>query len=183
LPNCPQFIIAEVGAWKVGAIVTPLNPLYSERELAGLLTGSGAETVVALTSLYSRIKSIQPYTALKRVIVTSIKEYLPMLLSFLFTLIKDRTEGPRIRLHATDLWLRDLLKGYALAPRLGTPVGPDDPAVILMSGGTTGTPKGALGRHRSLVAAGLQSHAWLQPVWEDWQDIVMLPVPLFHAYG
>jgi long-chain acyl-CoA synthetase len=183
LPNCPQFIIAEVGAWKVGAIVTPLNPLYSERELTGLLAGSGAETVVALTSLYTRIKNVQPHTALKRVIATSIKEYLPLLHSFLFTLIKERKEGHRIRLHATDLWLRDLLKGYALAPRLGTPVGPDDPAVILMSGGTTGTPKGALGRHRSLVAAGLQSHAWLQPVWEDWHDIVMLPVPLFHAYG
>jgi len=183
LPNCPQFIIAEVGAWKVGAIVTPLNPLYSERELAGLLAGSGAETVVALTSLYTRVKSVQPHTALKRVIATSIKEYLPLLLSFLFALIKERKEGHCIRLHATDLWLRDLLKGYADARRPDTVVGPEDPAVIVMSGGTTGTPKGALGRHRSLVAAGLQSHAWLQPVWEDWHDIVMLPVPLFHAYG
>jgi long-chain acyl-CoA synthetase len=183
LPNCPQFIIAEVGAWKVGAIITPLNPLYSERELIGLLAGSGAETVVVLTSWYTRIKSVQPRTALKRVIATSIKEYLPLLVSFLFTLIKERREGHRIRLQAPDLWLRDLLKGYALAPRLDTLVGPDDPAVILMSGGTTGTPKGALGRHRSLVAAALQSHAWLQPVWEDWHDIVMLPVPLFHAYG
>jgi long-chain acyl-CoA synthetase len=159
LPNCPQFIIAEVGAWKVGAIVTPLNPLYSERELTGFLAGSDAETVVALTSLYTRIKSIQPHTALKRVIATSIKEYLPLLLSFLFTLIKERKEGHRIRLHATDLWLSDLLKGHASARRPDTVIGPDDPAVILMSGGTTGIPKGALGRHRSLVAAGLQSHA------------------------
>jgi long-chain acyl-CoA synthetase len=98
-------------------------------------------------------------------------------------LTKERKDGHRIRLHAPDLWLRDLLKGYAHASRPDTVVGPDDPAVILMSGGTTGTPKGALGQHHSLVAAGLQSHAWLQPVWEDWHDMVMLPVPLFHAYG
>jgi long-chain acyl-CoA synthetase len=57
LPNCPQFIIAEVGAWKAGAIVTPLNPLYSERELAGLLMACGAETLVTLTSLYTRSKA------------------------------------------------------------------------------------------------------------------------------
>jgi long-chain acyl-CoA synthetase len=33
------------------------------------------------------------------------------------------------------------------------------------------------------MAVGLQSHAWIQPVWEDWHDSVMLPLPLFHAYG
>jgi long-chain acyl-CoA synthetase len=183
LPNCPQFIIAEVGAWKVGAIVTPLNPLYSERELAGILMACGAETLVALTPLYTRIKSLQPHTVVKRVIVTNIKEYLPPLLSLLFTLIKERKEGYRIRLHADDLRLRDLLKRYTHASRTDTAVTPDDAAVILMSGGTTGSPKGALGQHRSLVAAGLQSHAWLQPIWHDWHDIVMLPLPLFHAYG
>jgi long-chain acyl-CoA synthetase len=183
LPNCPQFIIAEVGAWKVGAIVTPLNPLYSERELTDFLGGSGAETVVALTSLYTRIKSAQPHTALKRVIATSIKEYLPPLQSFLFTLLKETRESLRRQLHAEDFRLQDLLKRYAHAPRPNIAVGPDDAAVILMSGGTTGTPKGALGQHGSLVAAGLQSYAWLRPVWVDWRDIVMLPLPLFHAYG
>jgi len=72
---------------------------------------------------------------------------------------------------------------YRHAPRPKVPIDPDDPAVILMSGGTTGTPKGAVGLHAGLVAAGLQSHAWLRPVWEDWRDIILLPLPLFHAYG
>ncbi|HSF29299.1 MAG TPA: long-chain fatty acid--CoA ligase [Candidatus Tectomicrobia bacterium] len=183
LPNCPQFIIAEVGAWKVGAIVTPLSPLYSERELAGLLKAWGAETLVVLTPWYTRIKRIQPHTALKRVIATNIKEYLPPLQRLLFTLLKERKEGHRVRLHADDFRLSDLFKHYAQAPRPNTPAAPADAAVILMSGGTTGPPKGALARHRSLVASGLQSHAWLQPVWEDGRDIIMLPVPLSHAYG
>ena len=81
------------------------------------------------------------------------------------------------------LWFGELLEAYRHAPRPKVPIGPDDPAVILMSGGTTGTPKGAVGRHAGLVAAGLQIHAWLRPVWEDWRDIVLLPLPLFHAYG
>jgi len=61
-------------------------------------------------------------------------------------LMKEKREGHRVRLHATDLWPSDLLKGYASARQPDTVVGPDDPAVILMSGGTTGIPKGALGR-------------------------------------
>ena len=48
LPNCPQFLIAELGAWKAGAIACPLNLTYSERELQEALSASGAETVVVL---------------------------------------------------------------------------------------------------------------------------------------
>jgi long-chain acyl-CoA synthetase len=44
LPNCPQFLVAEVGIWKVGAIACPLNPLYTEHELQTALADSGAET-------------------------------------------------------------------------------------------------------------------------------------------
>src|SRR5579862_2717953 len=38
LPNCPQFFIAELGTWKIGAIAAPLNPTYTERELEQSLT-------------------------------------------------------------------------------------------------------------------------------------------------
>ena len=51
LPNCPQFFIAQFGAWKIGAIVAPLNPIYTEHELEGPLRDHGIETVVTLTPL------------------------------------------------------------------------------------------------------------------------------------
>jgi long-chain acyl-CoA synthetase len=59
----------------------------------------------------------------------------------------------------------------------------DDPAVILMSGGTTGTPKGVVGTHRGMVVAGHQLQAWLSPAMNAWTDTIMLPLPLFHVYG
>ena len=49
LPNCPQYVIAELGAWKAGAITVALNPIYTERELEAPLRDSGATVVVALT--------------------------------------------------------------------------------------------------------------------------------------
>ena len=79
LPNCPQFLIAEIGAWKAGATVLPLNPLYTASELREPLDNAGAEVVVTLTPFYKRLKDIQRETPVKRIIATSIKEYLPPL--------------------------------------------------------------------------------------------------------
>src|SRR5213594_1317277 len=59
LPNCPQFLIAEFGAWKLGAIVSPLNPIYTEHELEPPLKEQGVETIVTLTRFYPRIKRVQ----------------------------------------------------------------------------------------------------------------------------
>ncbi len=183
LPNCPQFVIAELGAWKAGAIVVPLNPLYSSDELQLLLADCGAETVVILAPFSPRVQAVQPHTAVKRIIATRIQEYLSPLRRVAYALTREGHAGQRLQLSPGDFWFGELLEAYRHAPCPKVAIDPDDPAVILMSGGTTGTPKGAVGLHAGLVAAGLQIHAWLQPVWENWHDIVLLPLPIFHAYG
>src|SRR5215212_1843719 len=68
LPNCPQFLICELGAWKAGAVVHPLNPIYTTQELQGALRRTGAETIVVLTPFYDRVKAVQSHTALSRVV-------------------------------------------------------------------------------------------------------------------
>src|SRR5688572_12049452 len=80
LPNCPQFLIAEIGAWKIGATVLPLNPLYTASELRDPLVNAGVRLVVTLTPFYKRLKDIQRSTAVEQIVATNIKEYLPMLL-------------------------------------------------------------------------------------------------------
>ena len=59
----------------------------------------------------------------------------------------------------------------------------DDPAVLLMSGGTTGTPKGVLGRHGAYVATSIQVEAWTRAVLGRGDSVIMLPLPLFHVYA
>jgi long-chain acyl-CoA synthetase len=183
LPNCPQFLIAELGAWKAGTILVPLNPIYSEQELEGTLQRTGVETIVVLTLFYGRIKAVQPRTGLRRVIATNIKEYLPPLLRVLFTLAKERRDGHRVRLGAGDLWLGELLDRHAGAPRPSLAVRPEDPAVILMSGGTTGTPKGVVGLHRHYTITGRQLGTWLQAGTTPWDDVIMAALPLFHSFA
>ena len=183
LPNCPQFVIAQLGAWKAGAIVVALNPIYTEHELEGPLSRSGADTIVVLTPFYKTAKACAAHAGIRRVIATNIKEYLPPLLRVLFTLFKERREGHRITLEAGDLWFQDLMSAHAGAPRPAVSISLDDPAIILMSGGTTGTPKGVVGLHRAYVTAGLQLREWIQSACQDWQDTLMLPLPLFHVYA
>ncbi len=183
LPNSPQSIIAQLGAWKAGAIVSPLNSLYTARELEGALNEIGAETVVVLTRFYDKVKSLQPATQVRRVIATSIKEYLPGHLRFLYTLVKEKKEGDRIELQPGDLWWQDLLRQHAGAPRPAVPLALDDPAILLFSGGTTGTPKAALGTHHALLMSAMQLHAYAHTVLADWDDVITLVMPMFHVYG
>jgi long-chain acyl-CoA synthetase len=183
LPNCPQFLIAEFAAWKVGAIVCPFNPTYSEREMEDALQATGAETVVVLNRFYGKVKNIQSRTSVKRVIATSIKEYLPWTLRFAYTLLKEKKEGERINVVAGDFRFVGLLRRFRRSAPPISDTSLDDPAVILMSGGTTGTPKGVTGSHRGMVVAGHQLRAWLRPAMNEWTDKIMLPLPLFHVYG
>lgn len=183
LPNCPQFLIAELGAWKVGAIVAPLNPLYSDREIEEAMARSQPSTLVVLNRFYPRAKALQPVTTVQRIVTANIKEYLPPLLRFLFTVVKEKKEGDRIRLRTGDFRMADLLETHGDAGAPSTVVEPTDPAVLLMSGGTTGGAKAVLGLHRSLVTSGAQIRSWLSPILGEWDDRVLIPLPLFHVYA
>jgi long-chain acyl-CoA synthetase len=183
LPNCPQFFIAELGAWKLGAIVAPINPVYADVEIEAALRESGATVIVTLTRFYERVKRVQPRTAIREVIATNIKEYFPALLRTLFTLFREKKDGDRIQLAAGDHSLASLLSRHAHDAPPTVQVSPEDPAVLLMSGGTTGTAKAALGTHGAYVCAGLQIKAWNASALNGEHDVYFIPLPLFHVYA
>jgi long-chain acyl-CoA synthetase len=175
--------VAELAIWKLGAIVAPLNPIYTEQELEGPLHENGIDTVVTLTRFYHRVTRLRDRTGLKRVIVTNIKEYFPPLLKILFTLAREKKEGDRVQIADGDFRFDDLLRRHRNARCPRAALTPDDPAVLLMSGGTTGTPKGVLGRHSAYVLTGLQVEAWLGAALGKGDSVLMLPLPLFHVYA
>ena len=183
LPNCPQFFIAQFGAWKIGAIVAPLNPIYTEHELEGPIRDHGIETLITLTRFYRRVKNIQARTGLKRVVATNIKEHFPPILRVLFTLVRETREGDRITLEPGDYDLASLLRANRGRTVERARLAADDPAVLLMSGGTTGTPKGVVGTHGGYVIAGLQIRKWNEAALRGADDVILLPLPMFHVYG
>jgi long-chain acyl-CoA synthetase len=182
MPNSPQFVMAFYAILKAGGLVVATNPLYTAREIEHQMKDSGTEIMLVMSNFYSTIKEVQPKTPLKTLIVTNIKEYLPGMLRFLFTLTKEKKDGHRVELGEGDYWLQDLLKEYSAADRPQIEMKPKDDALYQYSGGTTGLSKAAIATHGNLVANTLQIKSWLPSVNEG-AETVLMAIPMFHVYG
>lgn len=182
MPNTPQFVMAYFAILKLGAIVVAVNPLYSPREIEHQANDAGIEIMLVMSNFYNLIKDVQPKTKIRTVVVTNIKETLPSILAFLFTLTKEKKGGFRIELAEGDHWMQDLINNHQPEDRPQVDVSADDNALFQYSGGTTGISKAAIAMHRNLVANALQIRSWMVLA-EDGQETVLMAIPLFHVYG
>ncbi len=182
LPNCPQYAIAYYATLRIGGVVVPCNPLYQAQEMAHQLKDSAAEVIVTLSSLYPVVKAVRAETRLRHVVVAQIKTYFPALLRALFTLFMEAPRGHRVDLtgEADTHWFTQLLERGPARPQ-PVAVAPNDLAVLMYTGGTTGISKGAMLTHRNILVNAYQCKTWLNA--PDAQDILMVQVPLFHCYG
>lgn len=186
LPNSPQMLIAEFGIWKAGALAVPMNPLYSETELEHAFRECGAVAAVVLAPFYPKLEALRagrPDGPLRLLVPTGIGEYLPPLKRLLFTLLKERQGGHRVEARGGDTPFREVLAAGRRGGALPAFPRPDEPALFLFSGGTTGTPKCAVSTHRSLVASGMQISSWFSVILSGGADPIMLNMPLFHVYA
>ncbi len=187
-PNSPGFVVAFFGIQRVGGVVVQTNPLYTPRELAGLYADAGATAVVCLDLFLANVLQAKPETPLRDVIVMDLRDFLPAALAALYP-IRRRSD-----LKKAGHWPLKIPKEpwvHRFHDLLGTPaergkepqdVDPDDVAVLQYTGGTTGTPKGAMLTHRCLVANALQCASWV-PGTAPGQERSIVAVPLFHIYG
>jgi len=183
MANCPQSVIAYYAVLRAGGIVVPSNPLFVAREFEQQVTDAGAKVAICLSLLYPRVKEARPNTGLEHVIVANIKEYFPGMLKILFTVAREKKDGHRVDISAdaNTYWFQDVLKG---APDKPTPVEiePDDTAVLMYTGGTTGVPKGAQLTQRNVVANAVQTAAWMVGTVEG-REVMMTALPLTHSYA
>jgi long-chain acyl-CoA synthetase len=184
MPNSPQFVMAYFGILKAGGVVVAVNPLYTAKEIEYQVNDAGIEIMFVMSNFYKVMKAAQPNTRIKKLIVSNIKEALPPVLRFLFTLTKEKKGGHRIEggLSEGETWLNELVSRYSSAERPQLDISPDDVALFQYSGGTTGTSKGAVALHRNVIANTLQIKKWLVTL-EEGKELVLMAIPLFHVYG
>ncbi len=182
MPNTPQFVMAYFAILKVGGVVVATNPLYSGREIEHQVNDAGIEVMLVMSNFYNIIKQVQPKTKIRTVVVTNLKETLPPVLAFLFTLTREKKGGFRVQLAEGDIWMQDLIARHKPEERPKVEVGPEDVALFQYSGGTTGISKGAIAPHRNLVANALQIRSWITNA-EDGKETTLMAIPLFHVYG
>jgi long-chain acyl-CoA synthetase len=184
MPNVLQYPIALFGALRAGYTAVNCNPLYTPRELKHQLQDSGAEVIVVLENFAWVVEQATAGTAVKHVIVAKLGDMLgfPRGMAVNFIVRYARRLVPAWRIPGAVSFKRALRLG-ANAPFERVNVSPDDLAFLQYTGGTTGTPKGAMLSHGNIVANLQQAHAWLRPVLEEGREIIVTALPLYHIFA
>ncbi|MFH0824315.1 MAG: long-chain fatty acid--CoA ligase [Pseudomonadota bacterium] len=180
LPNLVQTVVGIYGAFRLGAVAVPNNPLYTDRELEFQLKDSGAEVLLCMDTLVPRMMKLRSGTGITKIVSCHIRDYLPFPLKQLFPFVKKdlHLKTPRVE---GVYEFTDLLKGYPPVHE-NYPSDMDDTAVLIYTGGTTGVSKGVQLTHRNLSANCQQARAWCLG-FEDGKEVDLGCLPFFHSYG
>jgi len=186
LLNTPQFIISYLAVLHLGAVVTPISPVYTSLEVKHQLEDSGARVVICQDIIYDNVAGAG--VPLDSVIVTGIGEYLPWLKralgkSLMAKVARD-IEIPDVALGRDEgvHQFQDLVKAHSPAePDADIDAG-RDLAVLPYTGGTTGPPKGAMLTHTNVLATHYHTTT-LWPVMEEGKEVIIAFLPFYHIYG
>jgi len=161
LKNSPEFVISYYGILKAGGVVMALNPAYRQAEIEKQAIESGIHFLVLGEAFYSSVKPLPVAENIRLIVVGNGED--------------------SINLNDDISWdeVMRTFSGCKLAP---IEISADDPAVFQYSGGTTGTPKCAIGLHRNLVANVYQFNQWLVNT-ETGKETVLVAIPVYHVYG
>lgn len=206
LPNCPTHVVAFHAALRVGAIVVELNPTYTPAQLESSLDDSGASVVIcwerAVPSALGAARGSgadggssgpaepaaqDPDAVARRVVAVDLSADLPATKRWALRLPVPAARRRRAELRGpvpqgTPRWA-DLVRRAPHRPAAAREVSfhPDDVALLLYTGGTTGDPKAAMLTHRNLLANVVQGEAWTGH--QRGTQTIIAALPFFHAFG
>lgn len=182
LPNTPYSIMFFYGILKAGGTVVNYNPLYVDRELVGQINDSETDIMVTadLKMLCDKMNHALHYSHLKKVIICPFADALPFPKNMLFPLAK-RKDIARITWDDRHIPYRDIIanEGQFSPPSIDAE---EDIAVLQYTGGTTGTPKGAMLTHANLYANMEQILKWVKTI-ETGKETIVGVLPLFHVFA
>ena len=177
LQNSPQFIIAYYAILRADAMVVPINPMLLTKEVAHIVSDSGAKVMIGAQDQLSRVEPLHGH-GLSHIIVATYADYLtsPTDLDVPSWIRAPRQPLPNPAAGLT-LWSDALAAKAPLGPHLATA---DDLCVMPYTSGTTGNPKGCVHRHRSVMFTAMAVPQWYRTFADE---VMMAVLPFFHVTG
>jgi long-chain acyl-CoA synthetase len=184
LPNMLQYPVALFGALRAGLTVVNTNPLYTAPELEHQLTDSGATGILVIENFAHVLEKVLARTAVKRVLVTSVGEFLKFPKSHIVNFVVRHVHRrvPRWSIPGALSFKAAVAEGHAL-PLAAVDIGPEDLAFLQYTGGTTGVAKGAMLSHGNVSVNVLQAHAWKRKLRESGGGVLITAIPLYHIFA
>ena len=180
MPNCPQAIYMFYAVNRVGGIANMIHPLSAEKEIEFYLNDSDSVAAITLDQFYGKFAAIRANTGIRNLIITSVADALSPAMKVGYALTQGRKIAPIPKDAPVILWkdfkaLSNCGHNYAVKREAA------DPAVILYSGGTTGTSKGIVLTNLNFNALGQQVIAANQMFRPG--DKMLAAMPIFHGFG
>jgi long-chain acyl-CoA synthetase len=180
LPNIPEIGIANHAVYRLGAVTSMNNPLYTERELEYQLNDSDATVLITLDLLLPRALKLKNKTSIESIITCHINDFLPFPKKQLFPFVK-KDMYRKVIPQAGVYEFMDLLNKYPDTP-VENAARWDDIAALIYTGGTTGASKGAMLTHANISSVVQIFRAWF-PDLNDAQESLLGVYPIFHSAG
>ncbi|MBE6910509.1 MAG: long-chain fatty acid--CoA ligase [Ruminococcaceae bacterium] len=182
MPNCPQAIYLFYAVNLVGAVGNMIHPLSAEKEIEFYLNESESVLAITLDQFYDKFERIRQNTKVVNIIIASVKDALSKPIRAGYMLTAGR-KIEKIPADAPVLMWKDFLRlsRSCFYKTYKVKRASDDPAVILYSGGTTGTTKGIVLTNKNFNALSQQIVA-TNPMFRP-GDKMLAAMPLFHGFG
>ena len=181
MPNTPEAVIVFYAVNKIGAISSMIHPLSAEEEIKDSLIATKSVMLIAINLSYSKLKNIIRDTDVYKTIIVSAADSMPTLLKVGYQLTKGRNIEVPAKSEDYLYWNDFMNKGRKYNGKVLTKVLRNDPAVILHSGGTTGTPKNIVLTNGNINAVARQARIIFPEI--DTTDRMLAVLPLFHCFG
>ncbi|WGV13934.1 AMP-binding protein [Psychrobacter maritimus] len=190
MPNVPQYLPTMIGILRAGYVCTPINPLYTGRELRHQLNDSGAQVIFVVDNFAQALEQVIEETAIKRIVLSKMGDMMGLKGILVNTVIRQvKRLVPKYNLNDPKYNVTkfpDVLKKGKNLPFQAPKTALQHKAILQYTGGTTGLSKGAVLTQRNVVAAAMQSEAWYRPIASDINEAyinMVMALPLYHIFA